>query len=136
MSKDERLSPAGSSTITEFREKSDAIVAAVASRSREAENSPSSEGNRETVVERMKYAQKTVESFLAVPSVALISEHMAWLVDRVPRESVSIAAFIEGLRIHKEAVAQVLSAPAAEEVLPYFDFMISEIERISDQGEG
>ncbi len=127
------MSPAGSTTLAEFREKSDAIVAAVLSRTGEVEHAPFSKGHRATVVERMKYAQKTVESFLAVPSVALIREHMEWLVDRVPREGVSIASFIGGLKIHKEAVEEVLSAAAAEEVLPYFDFMISEIEQIADQ---
>jgi hypothetical protein len=135
MSKAEKLSPASSETLSEFRSKSGAIVAAVASRTKDAEPSFSEE-QQETLVERMKQAQKTVESFLLVPSTALILEHMAWLADRVPREGVPIPSFIEGLRVHRDAIAEVLSAAAAQEILPLFDFMIEEIQRTAEQGGG
>lgn len=130
------LRPASDATLREFRQKSSTIVSAVASRYKEVEmTKPMSDEARHAMhVDAMERAQKTVESFLMVPSVPLITEYMAWLADRVPREGMTTESFVRGLGIHQEVVEETLSEAAAQEVSPYFDFMIREFQRIAAKG--
>lgn len=118
------------SSIDEFTTHSEEIIQSAVRESMAYKNEIAHHGKdaHRMVQSGVEWTYKMLKGAISAGESQLLDDQAKWSVSRLPHDNVSLDYLVNRLKRLQRSMQQVLSKQAAEEISPYFDYLIERIK--------